>query len=313
MFRSPLRIDVTETVTRAADHFADELHQDQIEVLPLVDGDRQRYDDGWCTYVYKYDESPELEVICGGVNSKTAKAGAIWRQGNLLHFGFEQAPPELNEAGRSLLINAISYIAHFTEDRPIARTPSPFAGIAPAERGVLTRAFARPNYPLKNLEYILSKPVYQALEPLTDGGRKQWCEEFVPYLHADEEGKLAVDEEAKQFAAPPNQEIFIQKAIAELRRNDAPAGVRRLLARYVPDGPGAGATPGAWETWWRENKPYVFFSDSGGYRWYVDPLAKKRSVPTAKLRGPARADLPDPGDRPRQGTSASGQSNRRND
>jgi hypothetical protein len=27
----------------------------------------------------------------------------------------------------------------------------------------------------------------------------------------------------------------------------------------------------------------------GGYRWYLDPLAKARGVPTARLRGPMRA------------------------
>jgi hypothetical protein len=29
---------------------------------------------------------------------------------------------------------------------------------------------------------------------------------------------------------------------------------------------------------------------SGDYRWYIDPLAKKRGVPTAELRGPKRGD-----------------------
>lgn len=256
-----------------------------------MSGDRKRYDDGWCTYVYKYAESPEVEVICGGVNSKTAKAAAVWRQGNLLHFGFEQSPSELNATGQALLINAISFIAHFTEDRPIARTPSPFAGVAPADRGALARAFVQTNYPLKHLEYILSKPVYEALEPFDDDGRRQWCDEFVPYLHADEEGKLAVDEEAKEFGTPPNWDTFLENAIAELRRSNN-ARVRRLLARYAPDGPGADAAAGAWQSWWQENKPYLFFSDGGGYQWYLDPLAKRRSIPTAELRGPARADTP---------------------
>ena len=35
------------------------------------------------------------------------------------------------------------------------------------------------------------------------------------------------------------------------------------------------------------------------YRWYIDPLAKHRSVPTIDLRGPARADAPRTNDRVR--------------
>jgi dipeptidyl aminopeptidase/acylaminoacyl peptidase len=47
-----------------------------------------------------------------------------------------------------------------------------------------------------------------------------------------------------------------------------------------------------WRPWWEENKPYLFFSDTGGYRWYIDPLAKKKAVPTKELQGSARASLP---------------------
>ena len=39
----------------------------------------------------------------------------------------------------------------------------------------------------------------------------------------------------------------------------------------------------------KENRPYLFFSDQGDYRWYVDTLARKRGIPSQDLRGPARA------------------------
>ncbi len=34
-----------------------------------------------------------------------------------------------------------------------------------------------------------------------------------------------------------------------------------------------------------------FFSECGTYRWYIDPLAKRRGIPSDQLRGPARASL----------------------
>ena len=73
-------------------------------------------------------EAPEIEVFCGGINSKTATAAALWRQGNLLHYGFDLSPDEMNEWGKAMLGSAIRYIARFTDDRPIMETPSPFAG-----------------------------------------------------------------------------------------------------------------------------------------------------------------------------------------
>ena len=45
---------------------------------------------------------------------------------NLLHFGFDLAPSEMSNAGQALLVNAIAYVARFTEDRPIVRTPCVF-------------------------------------------------------------------------------------------------------------------------------------------------------------------------------------------
>lgn len=63
---------------------------------------------------------------------------------------------------------------------------------------------------------------------------------------------------------------------------------RELLRRYAPLGPEE-TTAEAWQSWWKENKPYLFFSESGWYRWYIDPLAKKRGIPTKDLRGSLRA------------------------
>ena len=89
----------------------------------------------------------------------------------------------------------------------------------------------------------------------------------------------------------PTSEFF-DRTLADLGNGDiAVAGrARRLLERYVPDGPRDGS-PASWSAWWRDNRAYAFASDAGDYRWYVDPLAKKRDVPTRELRGPRRADL----------------------
>jgi len=62
----------------------------------------------------------------------------------------------------------------------------------------------------------------------------------------------------------------------------------RLVGRYLPDAKGLDA--GALRAWVAANRAYLFASDTGDYRWYVDPLAKRRGVPSAELRGPRRAD-----------------------
>jgi hypothetical protein len=91
-------------------------------VVPLVNDMKSERTPGWCTYSDAFD-SPEMEFLSGGINHKTATAAAIWRQGNLLHFGFDLSPDEMNEQGRRLLLHSIVYIAGFTEDRPITHAP----------------------------------------------------------------------------------------------------------------------------------------------------------------------------------------------
>jgi hypothetical protein len=294
IFDSPLKIDRTKTTeVPVPTAWAHEIPGDSVEVLPLVDDQDLKHSPGWCSYLYRHAESPELELLCGGINAKTAKAAGLWRQGNLLHFGFEQSPTELNDAGRALLINSVAYIARFNEDRPITDVTSPFVGPAPQDRGAILRAFTRSDLGLPYLKRIVAEPLYEDLETLTIDERLAWYRKYEGYLHADENGKLLIDEEALAIGVPPNIAKFFDKTLAALKNNNsAAAEARGLLVRYAPDGPGEEGSAAAWRSWWQENKPYLFFSDSGGYRWYIDPLAKKRAVPTAKLRGPARADLP---------------------
>ena len=118
-------------------------------MLPLVDNIRRYetaindYKRGWCTYYYEFADVPDVELFCGGVNEKTPRASALWRQGNLLHFGFEQSPAEMNATGRAMLANAIAYISRFTEDRPIDVTPSVFGSEQVRHNTTSSRSFRR--------------------------------------------------------------------------------------------------------------------------------------------------------------------------
>ncbi|MBI1914357.1 MAG: hypothetical protein HYS12_06410 [Planctomycetes bacterium] len=261
-----------------------------VDVLPLArDGKKDRIP-GWCTYTHEHEQAPELEVLCGGINYKTPQAGAVWRQGHLLHFGFDLAPSEMSNAGRALLVNAIAYVSRFTEDRPIVRTPCVFTqGTRIFDRDAIARRLQGSDEDLKALEYYLTKETYAKLKGKTRAQLVEWFKDARDYLHAGDGQGLLMDVEARSFGVPPSSPEFFPKAIAGLG-DQGPA--RRLLGRYAPEGPGTDAKPEQWRAWWEENRKYLFFSDTGGYRWYIDPLAKRRRVPTSGLRGPARATRP---------------------
>src|SRR5829696_889845 len=181
------------------------LEAESIEVLPLVKDISREYPPGWCTYVEGPSESPEVEVICGGVNDKSPTAAAIWRQGHLLHFGFDLSPAEMNEQGQALLVNAVEYIARFTEDRPIARTPSPFAGPTPEPRGRVDRILQHEELdPAEWLKHYVAPSMLAAADPKDRAAYRTWYAGVRDYVHADGEGKLAIDEAARVFGVPPH-------------------------------------------------------------------------------------------------------------
>ncbi len=69
--------------------------------------------DGYC-------DSPDAEIISGGVSAKSIDAVALGRHANFFHWGFSAAPYDMTEDGKLVFINAIVYISKFTGE-PIAR------------------------------------------------------------------------------------------------------------------------------------------------------------------------------------------------
>ncbi len=228
--------------------------------------------------------------MAGGLNEKTPEAAAIWRQGNLLEFGFEISPQKLNETGRAVLLNSIIYISKFTEDRPIQEIPMIGARrILP--RASLARYADDESITINILEEFLTKETIEAAPGRDRESYKKWFLDVLTYFCPDDTLKYCIDAEALSLGIHFDQPDFFQKAISMLHSGgDEADAARILLERYVPEGPAKGSDPGTWERWIEQNSPYIFFSELGGFRWYIDPLARKRRVPSAELRGPARAD-----------------------
>ena len=162
--------------------FTEELTEKEIEVLPLVDDYKKTWRAGWCTYSNYFDKNPDVEFFCGGVNHKTPTAAGLWRQGNFLHFGFEQSPQEMNRHGKELLLNSIAYISRFSQDRPIATTPSVFGGeVAKPRRtpGAWLKYEDRAAWVLD----IFQPDARAHLQSLkTTTAKKEWCDENSKYF-----------------------------------------------------------------------------------------------------------------------------------
>ncbi len=296
IFQSPLPVDIAATTEiPVPEQFVPDLKTNTtIAVLPLVDGitnyrtvinDHAR---GWSSHYYEYADMPDVEVFSGGINEQTPKSAAFWRQGDLLHFGFEQSPAQLNAAGQAMLVNAIVYISHFKSDRPIGVTRSVFG----PERVAVTRDRAKGYFAKwpREVTNVLAAATLATFDWHNAAIAQAWFATNRAWISPDADNYLALDAEAQALNVVFDAPDFFPKAIAALREDKTAAAAAHVLARYAPEGPGAGADAAAWEKWWHENAPYLFYSELAGYRWYVDPLAKQRGVPSKELRGPLRAD-----------------------
>jgi hypothetical protein len=291
IFEHPFKIDRSKMISiPTPGDFRAEIKEPEIKVLPLVEDYKRHWRAGWRTYSYDFASNPDVEYFCGGVNHKTPTAAGLWRQGNLLHFGFEQSPAEMNEQGRLLLLNSIAYISRFTEDRPIAVTASVFAGPVARPRDTISKWLRNPERKTEWVKEFMTPELWTKLSPLGREKMAEWFDQNKAFLHPNTNHQLELDEDLVALGVAFDRPEFFDRALAGLRAGgDTATRARRLLERYVPCGPRGGSAD-QWDAWWGENQSYAFASDSGDYCWYIDPLAKKRGIPTDKLRGPMRAD-----------------------
>jgi hypothetical protein len=297
IFKSPISIDTAATTDISTpSQFKRDIKNPTMPVLPLINGihqfetvirDNPR---GWSSHYFEYADMPEVELFSGGINEQTARSAAFWRQGNLLHFGFDETPKRLNAAGKAMLVNGIVYISRFSQDRPIDITPSVFGeekvGIS---RRRLVNYFTNAEPHVEWAKEELTPETLASFDWHDLAQSRAWLETNQMWLHPSPGNLLEVDADAKSLGVPFDAPEFLPKTIAALQDEKTKVVAATLLARYVND---PAKDPADWAKWWQQNAQYVFYSELGGYRWYIDPLAKKRGIPTKQLRGPARADKP---------------------
>jgi hypothetical protein len=290
IFNSPLKIDRSKTTRIPTPlDFQDKIKASVIDVVMLVPDPAREGFPGWCSYSSTFEQDPEVEFFCGGVNHKTPTAAAVWRQGNLLHFGFEESPVELNLTGQKLLLNAIAYISKFSQDRPIAIKRSGFLGDVSRTRKLVLKDAETPQQ-FHTLALDLGQPLLAQVQAMTREQQAAWARANAKFLHPNPDYKMVVDDDLAAWGIPFDSPDFFDKAVAGLRAGGKEAErAARLLARYVHNGPKDGGAD-AWASYWQDNQPFLFASDEGEFHWYLDPLAKSRGIPTRDLRGPKRAD-----------------------
>lgn len=296
IFRSPIPVDTKKTVPRKTPElWRRDVKEAEVQVVPITEiepriGMSMR---GWCTIAALLANAPEVEIFCGGINTKLPTHAGLWREGNLLHFGFEPSPRELNEAGRAMLINSIHYISRFSEDQPLGISRSTSNSSVPLVMRATADVLLARERTLEQLKLVFTDTVSEELNKKSVSERQAWFETEYAFLYSTMNERLEIDQDVKALKIGFEAPEFLPRLIRDLDSNQESDRQHsmRLLTRYVDAGGAAITTKNEWQHWYKENAPYLYFSETCGYHWMVDTLAKRRKTPTLELRGAARADL----------------------
>jgi hypothetical protein len=211
---------------------------------------------------YGFTDSPDAEALVLGFNTgKEYGAVGIGRHGNFLQWGYWAPPSQMTEAGRKLFLNCICYIHKFEGKPPLIRRTS-------SDRWNAIRLAALINL-IKDESFFSSTfpPELKEKYKGNPDGLVQYYKDNFESIYWNR--VFLVDNELKSLGIKSNRKIeTLEKLISLLEDEKKADTARLLLARYTTE-PFQNAEQ--WRSWFESNKDRIFFSDVGGYKFFVIP------------------------------------------
>jgi hypothetical protein len=263
-------------------------------------------DPGLVSTLYGFTDSPDAEVFAQGIAMKGPDTVTLARQANFFLWGFSAPPADMTPAAQRLFVNAVCYMRQFDGQPPLVRSESQSREWA-LRRAAIPRYLSEdykqresrrlramykqhpewiPKEHKGNLDTYIAKSVQE-----NQASEKQWMEQALPaplrkqfgtdgdkyvayyrgnleFLHP--EGKrpvhFVVDEDAKAVG-PSNRSVeMLARCVSKLEKKEQPDLALRLLKRYTQE---KFATASQWRVWLDANRSRLFFSDVGGYKFFL--------------------------------------------
>jgi hypothetical protein len=327
VFHSPLivdpKFDVLATPSDYPELTIDPSLSPTMKVWHVQTRNYPTIDPGLVSTLYGFDDSPDAEVIAQGVAGKGPDTVALGRHANFFLWGFSAPPADMYPAAQRLFINVICYMRRFDGSRPIVRRSQQsrewalrYAIIARElsdagrrERTQELRAVIQkhPEFIPKESRGNIDAFVAEQVDGYRKSQREAWerqvperlrkrfgtnAEKYLSYYRDNLEylhpngPSFDVDEDVKLLGVSNRRVELLDRCVAMLERNDRPELARSVLTRYTDE---VFRTPSEWRTWLDQNRDGLFFSDVGGYKFFVD-TARKQSRKGARPGGPMRGD-----------------------
>ena len=248
---------------------------------------------GAVSMAYNFEGGPDDESLVAGCNGKSYPHTAVGRHGNFLQWGYGEPPSKMTEDGRNLFLNCICYIRKFAGQPPLVRNHA------------MNRRCA--------FHYKAFAPDLVKKYEGREGELYQLCKDNIELLRYEQkqisantfEFMFPIDSELKDLGIESNRRIeTLEKLIALLASSQASPQTkpgffdrlkakranqkriktaRRLLTRYT----GLDfRTHERWRRWLDEHRDRLFFSDFGGYKFYVIPEGYRPAAAPDAAREP---------------------------
>lgn len=264
IFNTPIPVDLeyemVETPANFKRHFNGVDLPDQIPVWWAQTesvSDKTGYWVGQILVGMGFEDSPDAEFISGSNNIKDIDGMALGRNGNFFHWGFSASPAFMTEQARQVFINTVHYMAQFNGKTPVV--PRYVSG---------SRLWANEwSYQQTGRILDLKKEFVPSGDSKKDSLYLFYKENY-PYLYIHNQGfDYQVDEDARQLGIANNDPALLDKAVELLKSPHQAAMGKRILERYTDF---RFATYKEWKDWLDTYRDYLFFTETGGFKYMID-------------------------------------------
>lgn len=276
IFHTPLEVEIELTPHATPKNYANypggESLPAELEVWQVQSGAfPQDLDVGLVSDPYGFGDSPDAEWISSGINSKGPFSVALGRHGNYFLWGFSGDPTQMTESGRRAFLNSVVYVSRFGGRPPLVTRVAPGR-----ETGLLYAKLAEQHGQEADAKDWLPGLFPESVRQRTELDPKRlelYYRTNFGILRPAENG-LEADPDLNAAQVPNNSEDFFVRMRQRLAADAEDEIALRLLDRYV--GVAAVRTVAGLDAWLAETAGRRFFSDVGGYRWFVAPPQDSR-------------------------------------
>ncbi|HUV63523.1 MAG TPA: hypothetical protein VMW24_06460 [Sedimentisphaerales bacterium] len=217
---------------------------------------------------YGFEDSPDAEAIALGFNhGKEYGAVGIGRHANVLQWGYFDPPSQMTDAGRRLFLNCICYIHRFDGVRPLVHTNASHRlnaiRLAPLIDRIDDKSFFSSTFAPELMEKYKGNAK----------GLADYYRQDIELVYRDSRGggTFQIDTDLKELSLESNRTVETLGRLIELLGDPQQAEkAGRLLERYTSQSNDFSSAE-QWRQWLSENKDRIFFSDVGGYKFFVIP------------------------------------------